>query len=31
VNNGLSAASQEQLKNRSGEEIVAEDIANQQK
>ena len=31
VSNGLSAASKEQLKNRSGEEIVAEDIANQQK
>jgi hypothetical protein len=29
VNNGLSAASLEQLKNKSGEEIVDEDIATQ--
>ncbi|WP_334292857.1 radical SAM protein [Butyrivibrio fibrisolvens] len=30
VNNGLSAASMEQLKNKTGEEIVAEDIERQQ-
>lgn len=30
VNNGLSAASMEQLKNKSGEQIVAEDIERQQ-
>ena len=29
VNNGLSAASQEQLRNKSGEEIVDADIASQ--
>jgi MoaA/NifB/PqqE/SkfB family radical SAM enzyme len=29
VNNGLSAASQEQLKDKTGEQIVAEDIARQ--
>jgi hypothetical protein len=31
VNNGLSAASMEQLKGRTGEEIVDEDIAGQMK
>ena len=31
VNNGLSAASMEQLKNKTGEEIVAADIAQQMK
>ena len=31
VNNGLSAASQEQLKGRTGEEIVDADIAAQMK
>jgi hypothetical protein len=29
VNNGLSAASQEQLRDKTGEQIVAEDIARQ--
>uniref|UniRef100_UPI0025D7531A SPASM domain-containing protein n=1 Tax=Butyrivibrio sp. TaxID=28121 RepID=UPI0025D7531A len=29
INNGLSAASQEQLKNKTGERIVAEDMAKQ--
>lgn len=29
INNGLSAASQEQLKNKTGEQIVAEDMAKQ--
>lgn len=29
VNNGLSAASQEQLRHKSGEEIVDADIASQ--
>jgi hypothetical protein len=29
ANNGLSEASKEQLKNKSGEEIVNEDIAKQ--
>ena len=31
VNNGLSDASNNQLKYRTGEEIVSEDIANQMK
>ena len=31
VNNGLSEASKEQLKERSGEEIVAENLENQKR